>query len=140
MGTRRTRKTKLEKGIEPLESRLLLSTYWVSGSGSDANAGSSSAPFATLQKGASVLKAGDTLDVRAGTYAGFIVGYDPAGSSVYGTIAGTASAPITVQADPAAAPGSVVIDSANPKTQVGVDLEPGCDYVVISGLVVDGTA
>ena len=86
--------------IEPLESRLLLSTYWVSPSGSDANAGSSSAPFATLQKGASVLKAGDTLDVRAGTYAGFIVGYDPAGSSVYGTIAGTASAPITLEAAP----------------------------------------
>jgi parallel beta-helix repeat protein len=127
--------------MEPLESRLLLSTtYFVAPSGSDAAPGTNSAPFATLQQGASVLKAGDTLDVRPGSYAGFVTGWDPAGTSIYGTIAGTASAPITIQADPASAAGSVIIASKNSKTEVGIDLEPGCDYIVINGFTVDGTS
>ena len=54
-------------------------------------------------------------------------------------IAGTAGHPITIQADPNAAPGSVIINSRNNKTAVGIDLEPGCDYITIKGFTVDGT-
>src|SRR5271166_5132064 len=62
--------------VEPLEQRLVLSTYWVSPSGSDSNAGSASSPFATLQHSMMSLQPGDTLDVEPGTYAGFVVGWD----------------------------------------------------------------
>src|SRR4051812_36018434 len=83
--------------VEPLENRQLLSTYYVATSGSDSAVGASATPFKTIQKGASVLKAGDTLNIRAGTYAGFGLGVDSGG------LHGTSSAPITIQADPSAA-------------------------------------
>jgi pectate lyase-like protein len=43
--------------------------YYVSTTGSDTNAGTMAAPFATLQKGANVAVAGDTVFIRGGTYA-----------------------------------------------------------------------
>jgi pectate lyase-like protein len=42
--------------------------YYVAPTGSDANAGSLEAPFATLQKGADIAVAGDTVYIRGGTY------------------------------------------------------------------------
>src|SRR5271157_1066409 len=125
--------------VEPLEQRLVLNTYWVSPSGSDSNNGTASSPFATLQHSMMSLKPGDTLDVESGSYKGFVVGWDstPARSGdQYGTIDGTASQPITIQADPSAAPGSVIINSRNNETPVGIDLEPGCNYITISGLTI----
>jgi len=125
--------------VEPLEQRVVLSTYWVSPSGSDSNNGSATSPYATLQHSMMSLQPGDTLDVEPGTYAGFIVGWDstPANSGdPYGTIDGTAGQPITIQSDPSAAPGSVIINSRNGETPCGIDLEPGCDYITIKGLTV----
>jgi hypothetical protein len=113
-------------------------TYYVATTGSDSNSGSQSSPWRTLQYAVSKLTPGATLDVEAGSYAGFIVGWDPAGQSVYGTIAGTASNPITIQADPAAAAGSVIINARNKETPVGIDLEPGCDYITLSGFTIQG--
>ena len=84
------------------------------------------------------LQPGDTLNVEAGSYVGFVVGWDGPGEGVYGTIAGTAGHLITIQADPAAAPGSVIVNSRCNKTAVGIDLEPGCDYITIKGFTVDG--
>jgi parallel beta-helix repeat protein len=56
--------------VEPLENRLLLTTYYVSASaGDNDNAGTSlSAPFRTIQAAADRAQAGDTVQVRAGTY------------------------------------------------------------------------
>src|SRR3954471_4931887 len=56
--------------VEPLESRRLLSTYYVSPSGLDASAGTESAPWKTLSHGLTAVQAGDTLVLRAGTYPG----------------------------------------------------------------------
>jgi len=42
--------------------------YYVASSGSDSNAGTLAEPFATLQKGADVAVAGDTVYIRGGTY------------------------------------------------------------------------
>src|SRR3954471_23085067 len=82
---------------EPLEPRRLLSgaTYYVSPSaGSDANPGTSAAPFATLQHAADRVGAGDTVVAQAGTYdAGFVLGWDT-------PTAGTAADPIRFLADP----------------------------------------
>ena len=122
-----------------LEAPSELSTYYVSPTGDDSADGSSSAPWRTLQIAVSHLRPGDTLNVKSGSYAGFVVGWDPAGEGVYGTIAGTAGHPITIQADPAAVPGSVIVNSRCVKTAVGIDLEPGCDYITIKGFIIDGT-
>jgi hypothetical protein len=43
-------------------------SYYVATSGSDANSGSISEPFKTIQRGISALTAGDTLLIRSGTY------------------------------------------------------------------------
>ena len=134
--------------VEPLEERVVLSTYWVSPSGSDSNPGTQTQPWLTLQgtndsPHVASLMAGDTLDIEPGTYAGFIVGWDsstPGQGDWYGTIAGTPGKPITIQAAPGSAPGSVIINSQNNETQFGIDLEPGCNYITISGITVNGSS
>jgi uncharacterized repeat protein (TIGR03803 family) len=114
-------------------------TFYVSTTGDDNNSGSAAAPFATLQHAMLALQPGDTLDVEAGSYTGFIVGWDtqPASSGdQYGAIDGTSSFPITIQADPLALPGSVIINTQDDKTRFGIDLEPFCDYVTLVGITV----
>jgi hypothetical protein len=57
-------------------------TYYVSTSGSDGNAGSLSQPFGTIKHGTSVLRAGDTLRIRGGTYREYVsLDHAPRGSS-----------------------------------------------------------
>ena len=115
-------------------------TFYVATTGNDNNNGSAATPFATLQHAMIALQPGDTLNVEAGSYAGFIVGWDSTPASTgdqYGTIDGTASAPITIGADPNAAAGSVVINARNNETRVGIDLEPGDDYITISGFTIN---
>src|SRR5256885_16240122 len=53
---------------ESLESRVLLSTYYVSTSGSDGNPGSLDQPLRTIQQAASRAQPGDTVLVRGGTH------------------------------------------------------------------------
>lgn len=103
------------------------STYYVSPDGSDTAAGTEGAPFRTIQRAASLVGAGDTVVVRAGTYAGFQLGWDFPQS-------GTASQPITFRADPGA-----VIQSRNGETSDGINLE-GSSYVVIDGFTVDNAS
>ena len=43
-------------------------TYYVSTTGNDNNAGTLGAPWRTIQKAANTVHAGDTVQVRAGTY------------------------------------------------------------------------
>src|SRR5215207_10548612 len=103
------------------------STYYVSPDGSDTAAGTEGAPFRTIQKAASLVGAGDTVVVRAGTYAGFQLGWDFPQS-------GTATQPITFKADPGA-----VIEGRNSETPDGINLE-GSSYVVIDGFAVDNAS
>ncbi|MEJ1236940.1 Ig-like domain-containing protein [Chryseolinea sp. T2] len=78
--------------------------YYVGGAGaSDSNPGTASQPFATIQKAASVAKAGDVVNVRSGTYRETIT---PANS-------GAAGSPITYQAESGA---TVIISGADPVT------------------------
>ena len=55
---------------EPPSGNLSCSTgcRWVSPDGNDANAGTASAPFRSIQKAASVANAGDSILVKPGTY------------------------------------------------------------------------
>lgn len=89
------------KFVEGLERRVLLSAWFVSPTGSDANAGSLRKPFQTIQHAAEVAGPGDTVYIRKGTYRESIV---PAQS-------GTAAAPITFRPYRRE---SVTIDGADP--------------------------
>jgi parallel beta-helix repeat protein len=139
-GRSRRAKPARRPQLEALEQRLTLSTYYVATTGSDNNPGTQSSPFATLQHAMMSLQAGATLDVEPGKYTGFIVGWDSTPATIsgdpYGYIDGTASAPITIQAAPGSAAGSVIIDSRDNKTPCGIDLEPGDNYININGLTI----
>ncbi len=66
--------------------------YYVSPTGSDSAAGTMTAPWATLQKGASTAAAGDTVWIRGGTYA--ITTPASSGAGINFTKSGTSSANI----------------------------------------------
>lgn len=69
---------------------LAATYYYVATNGSDSNPGSINQPFKTINRGASVLSAGDTLYIRGGTY------NETANISNSGTV----SAPITISSHP----------------------------------------
>ena len=92
--------------------------------GSDANPGSSSDPWATLQHAADSVSAGDTVIVHDGDYAG-----------MYLDVSGTAGSPIVFRGADGEAMPRVVAD--NDTTPDGINLE-GADHVVIEGFEVNG--
>ncbi len=107
-----------------------MTTYYVSSEiGSTNNAGTSeSAPLATLQEAANLVKPGDTVEVMNGTYT------TAAGGNVLTiTTSGTASAPITFEAAPGQTP---IINSSGGWN--GIDIE--ASYITIDGFTVVGDA
>lgn len=110
--------------IEALESRRLLSTYFVSSTGNNANDGSEGAPWRTIQHAADNVAAGDTVNVLAGPFAGFSV-----------STTGAAGAPITFKAQ-----GLVLLTLPNAVTgQDGINIQ-NADYIVIDGFFVSAMA
>lgn len=107
--------------VEPLESRTLLNSYFVSPSGSDANPGTSDQPWRTLQYAANIVVAGDTVTARAGAYAGFRLTTD-----------GNPAARITFAAE-----SGVTITQKNPTDDHGIHLD-GAYYVTVEGFRVTG--
>ncbi len=67
-------------------------TYYVATSGSDSNPGSEAAPFKNVQKAVGVVKAGDTVIIRAGRHRAFALMH----------INGAEGAPITFKGEPGA--------------------------------------
>jgi hypothetical protein len=61
-------------------------TYYVAPTGSDGNPGTIAQPFGTINRGAALLRAGDTLYLRGGTYY----------QTVYAPASGTPAAPVTI--------------------------------------------
>ena len=107
-----------------------MTTYYVSSIiGADNNAGTSaSAPLASLQAAANLVKPGDTVEVMNGTYTA-----PPTGAVVDITTSGTASAPITFEAAPGQTP---VIDTTG--GWEGIQIQ--ASYIVVSGFTVVGNA
>jgi hypothetical protein len=111
------------------------STYYVATTGSDANPGTLSSPFQTIQKCASIATAGDTCLIRQGTYRETVT---PANS-------GTAASPITFApynneqvtisgADEVT--GWTAHSGAIYKTQaMNWDLGPGKNQVLVDGVM-----
>jgi parallel beta-helix repeat protein len=103
-------------------------TYHVtpSPSGNDASSGSQNLPWATLQHAADNIKAGDSVIVHAGTYKGFVLGWDSEGS-------GTKEHRVVFSAET-----GVIIDEKNNKTADAINLE-GASWVTIDGFAVKNT-
>lgn len=82
VGTRFSRRGVFEQ----LESRFVLTSYFVSPSGSDNNPGTLQAPLATVNRGMELAQAGDSVLLRGGVYR----------ETITSARSGTATQPITV--------------------------------------------
>lgn len=103
-------------------------TVYVAPGGNDSNPGTAAAPFRTIGKGVAAAKAGDTVQVRGGTYV----------EAVTINQSGTASAPIRLQAYPGETP---VLDGQNkiPGQWYGLIYINGA-YVEVSGFELKNSA
>jgi len=97
--------------------------YYTATTGLDANAGTLTSPFKTIAKGASVLKPGDKLYIRGGTYVESLVNSVPSGTSW--------TSPVTL----AAYPGETVVVQASGSVVVRINSSVG--YIVFDGLIFD---
>jgi hypothetical protein len=109
-----------------LSAMLVGTTYYVATNGNDSNNGLSTAtPFLTITHAVSVLKPGDTLYIRAGTYAETIANNIPAG---------TYNNSILISAYPGEA---VIIQAATVNNMW--DIGSLSSYVTLQNLVFDGS-
>ena len=96
-------------------------TYYVAPGGNDGNPGTSASPFATIQKASNVAVAGDTIDVRPGTYVG----------AKFAT-SGTSSLPITVHGETGA-----IVNAKGPLNSNSDNLWiRDASYIIIEGFEV----
>jgi hypothetical protein len=102
-------------------------TYYVASTGNDANPGTQVQPFRTIAKGLTVLRAGDTLYLRGGTYK---EGIDSLNKVIPG---GTSwSNPITI----GAYPGETV--TLNGPVNINGYGSRVYQYIIVDGLILDG--
>jgi hypothetical protein len=112
-------------------------TYYVATNGNDNNTGTLNKPFATWEKGASVLKAGDILYIRGGVYRCTKTPSTASLCSVH-NLAGTSAAPITISTYPGEKPIFDVTDKVWTNSgAAGVDIV-NCSWLKIYGLKVAG--
>jgi parallel beta-helix repeat protein len=113
--------------IPPAAALQTSTNYYVSPSGSDSNPGTDTAPFKTLAKALSILKAGNTLYIRGGTYNAPATGWQFANS-------GTANQPITITNYPGE---RVVLTADNSKSGNYIvkclQVSPAVNYIRILG-------
>jgi hypothetical protein len=96
-------------------------TYVVAAAnGSDDNPGTEAEPWATLQKAAATVVAGDTVEIRAGNYAGMNLELK----------SGAPGTPITFRNFAGEEP---VVDAEGPQANVAINVD-SCSHVVIEGL------
>jgi len=122
--------------VETVEPRVLLSTYFVSTTGSDWARGTLNAPFRTIQHAANLVRPGDTVLIRGGTYH----------ETVTPVRSGTQRAPITFAAYNGE---NVTIDGADPisgwtrysgsiwHARVSGGMGLGADQVFIDGQMIN---
>jgi parallel beta-helix repeat protein len=109
----------------PLEEMLALqgTTYYVATTGNDANPGTITRPWRTIQKAANTLQAGDAVYVRAGTYRERVLPQNSGGPGQYITYAAYPGETVTLD-------GSGI---AVPEYSGLFDLS-GRSYIKVSGL------
>jgi hypothetical protein len=105
--------------------------YYVATNGNDANAGTEVQPFRTLNKGASMLKPGDTLLVKPGSYAEGLVDTIPSGMDW--------SKPVTIKAyDPNNRP--ILVPTSGSTWVLHFQTYQGqiVHHIIVDGFVLDG--
>ena len=106
------------------------STYYVAVAGNDSSPGSLQQPFRTIRRALRALRAGDTLQIRGGTYTEPLMEID------FGASGTSWSAPITVTAYP----GEAVTLRVVPGGDNVVRFQDGSiGYVSLDGITIDGT-
>jgi hypothetical protein len=80
----------------PAKPLLLGSTYYVATTGDDNHSGSAAAPWRTIQKAANTLVAGDTVYIRAGTYAERVQPQNSGSGGAYITFSADSGAVVTI--------------------------------------------
>ncbi len=100
-------------------------TYYTAGTGNDANPGTLTQPFRTLKHGVSVLQPGDTLYVRAGTYAEALIGTIPGGTSWANPVTVAAYPGESVTLRPKSGPDSVLMFFGKEQ------------YIFVNGFIID---
>lgn len=121
--------TALLMSIFFTEQAAQAATYYVSTTGNDSNTGTELQPFRTIAKGVSVMSAGDTLNIRGGTYAERIN-------------SGTQNLPIGTSFSNAPVIQGYSGEAAIIKPQAGevITLEnPSVQYIIFKDLIVDAT-
>jgi len=110
-------------------------TYYISPTGGDSNAGTSAAPWKTFQKAYSVMKGGDTLIVKDGTYTSQKVLCRAENSPCTQPPSGTASAYTTIKAEN---PFGAIIDGQSTSSAIWMNGLPALQairYIHIDGFI-----
>jgi hypothetical protein len=110
-----------------------ITTYYVSPAGSDANAGTETAPFRTIQRAANLVVPGNVVIVEDGTW----TDTDGDGSIVNIGRGGTAAAPITFRARNK---WGAKLDGQNGQAAQGIDFDNGIGWVRVEGFEIFGVA
>lgn len=115
--------------VVTLASMSFGATYYVATNGSDSNPGSSSLPWATIQYAVDHIAAGDTILVRAGSYAGARI-----------ENSGTSGAPKTLTVE---TPGTVTLNALSPVARHSGIIEvenynAAVSYWVVQGFTING--
>jgi hypothetical protein len=117
--------THLARQTQSVPPVLTGNTYYVSPTGSDANAGNKAEPFQTIRRALRMLNAGDTLYIRAGAYAESLDNNVPSGASWDRRVA------------VAAYPGEEVVLRPGPGSQFALKLVGDLHHILIDGLSLD---
>lgn len=112
-----------------VNGEAMATTYYVSPTGSDSNSGSISAPFKTIQKAADVVKPGDTVIVKDGTYTG-----DSRVVAI--TRSGNSSAWITFKAQNK---WGAVLDGENNTVNQSILIDSNASYIKIEDFEMKGS-
>lgn len=111
-------------------------SYYVSPQGNDANPGSESQPFRTIQRAANLVNPGDSVIVEDGIYTGVGSGCGSSGRAMVCLTRGGATGSLVVFK--ARHPGGAKLDGQNNTATEGFHFDSGASFIQIEGFEIYG--